>query len=69
MSEANLRRFMQIDDGQFWRLFTKPICVVFVTLALASMITAVINQRKINKRLEAAEKISAEKLAEASATK
>jgi putative tricarboxylic transport membrane protein len=51
MSEANLRRFMQIDNGQFWRLFTKPICVIFIALALASMIISVRNQRKINKRL------------------
>ncbi|MDR2509353.1 MAG: tripartite tricarboxylate transporter permease [Spirochaetaceae bacterium] len=50
MSESNLRRFMQIDDGQFWRLFTKPICVVFLLLALASLISSVLNQRKINKR-------------------
>jgi putative tricarboxylic transport membrane protein len=25
MSESNLRRFMQIDDGRFWKVFTKPI--------------------------------------------
>ncbi|MDR2536230.1 MAG: tripartite tricarboxylate transporter permease [Treponema sp.] len=49
MSESNLRRFMQIDDGQFWRLFTKPICVVFITLALGSLVSSVINQRKIRK--------------------
>ncbi|MDR3172517.1 MAG: tripartite tricarboxylate transporter permease [Treponema sp.] len=53
MSESNLRRFMQIDDGQFWRIFTKPICVLFIVLSLGSMVTSVINQRKINKRIEA----------------
>ena len=47
MSESQLRRFMQIDDGQFWRIFTKPICVIFLALALGSIVTAVINQRKI----------------------
>jgi putative tricarboxylic transport membrane protein len=49
MSESQLRRFMQIDDGQFWRIFTKPICVIFLALALGSIVTAVINQRKIRK--------------------
>jgi putative tricarboxylic transport membrane protein len=47
MSESNLRRFMQIDDGQFWRVFTKPICVIFIALAVGSLVTSVINQRKI----------------------
>jgi putative tricarboxylic transport membrane protein len=51
MSETNLRRFMQIDDGQFWRIFTKPICVIFLLLAVGSMIVSVRNQRKINKRI------------------
>jgi putative tricarboxylic transport membrane protein len=50
MSESNLRRFMQIDNGQFWRIFTKPICVIFLVFALASIIISVKNQRKINKR-------------------
>jgi putative tricarboxylic transport membrane protein len=53
MSESNLRRFMQIDNGQFWRLFTKPICVIFVALAAGSLITSVINQRKINRKAAA----------------
>jgi putative tricarboxylic transport membrane protein len=51
MSEANLRRFMLIDNGQFWRIFTKPICVVFLLLAVGSLIASVRNQRKINKRI------------------
>ncbi|MDR1862781.1 MAG: tripartite tricarboxylate transporter permease [Treponema sp.] len=55
MSESNLRRFMQIDDGRFWKIFTKPICVIFILLAAGSLVTSVINQRKINKRLNAAQ--------------
>ena len=51
MSESNLRRFMQIDDGQFWRLFTKPICVIFIVLAVVSMVFSVRNQMKIAKRI------------------
>jgi putative tricarboxylic transport membrane protein len=50
MSESNLRRFMQIDDGRFWVIFTKPICVIFFAFAALSLVTSVINQRKINKR-------------------
>ena len=48
MSETNLRRFMQIDDGQFWKIFTKPICVVFIVLAVGSLVSSTINARKIN---------------------
>ena len=51
MSESNLRRFMQIDDGHFFAIFSKPICVVFLLLAIASLVTSVINQMRINKRL------------------
>jgi putative tricarboxylic transport membrane protein len=50
MSESNLRRFMQIDDGRFWMIFTKPICVIFIALAVGSLVTSVINQWKINRR-------------------
>jgi TctA family transporter len=45
---------MQIDDGQFWKIFTKPICVIFIILAVGFLITSVINQRKINKKAAAA---------------
>jgi putative tricarboxylic transport membrane protein len=53
MCEVNLRRFMQIEDGRFWRVFFKPICVVFILLSMVSMITSVLNQRKIAKKEEA----------------
>lgn len=53
MSETNLRRFMQIDDGRFWRIFTKPICVIFIALAAGSLVTSVINARKISLRQKA----------------
>jgi putative tricarboxylic transport membrane protein len=53
MCESNLRRFMQIDDGRFYLIFTKPICIVFIALALGSLVTSVINQRKISKRTAA----------------
>jgi putative tricarboxylic transport membrane protein len=55
MCESNLRRFMQIDDGRFYLIFTKPICVIFILLALGTLITSVLNQRKINQRTAAKE--------------
>lgn len=50
MSESNLRRYMQIVDGNFFKIFTRPICVIFFALAVASIIAAVLNQRKIARR-------------------
>jgi len=50
MSESNLRRFMQIHDSKFWLLFTRPICVVLIILAVASLVSSVINQKKIERR-------------------
>jgi hypothetical protein len=38
--------------------------VAFIVLAVASMVTSVLNQRKINKRLEAAEAAAAPESAE-----
>ncbi len=59
LSESNFRRFMQIENGQFYRIFSHPICVVFIVLSLGSLVYSVINQRRINKRLAAAEETSA----------
>lgn len=50
MSESNIRRYMQIVDGQFFKIFTRPICDLFFALAIVSLIAAVLNQRKIAKR-------------------
>ncbi len=51
LSESNLRRFMQIEDGNFMVIFTKPICVIFIVLAIASLVVSVFNQKKINKKI------------------
>lgn len=51
MSESNIRRYMQIVDGNFMRIFTRPICIIFFALAVFSIIAAVLNQRKIAKRI------------------
>lgn len=50
MSESNIRRYMQIVDGNFMQIFTRPICVAFFILAIISLITALLNQRKIARR-------------------
>ena len=50
MSESNIRRYMQIVDGKFTTIFSRPICIVFFLLALVSLITAFYNQRKIARR-------------------
>ncbi|MCL2601871.1 MAG: tripartite tricarboxylate transporter permease [Treponema sp.] len=55
MSESNLRRFMQINDGQFWLIFTRPISLIFIILAIATLVSSVVNQRRINKRIAAEE--------------
>ena len=50
MSESNIRRYMQIVDGKFVTIFSRPICIAFFVLALVSLITAFYNQRKIARR-------------------
>ena len=50
MCESNMRRFMQIVDGKFFLIFTRPICCVFLALAVISMVTSVIRQNKINQK-------------------
>ena len=55
MSESNIRRYMQIVDGHFERIFTRPICIAFFALALLSLVTALLNQRKIARREAEAE--------------
>jgi len=55
MSEANLRRFMHIHDSQFWLIFTRPISLVLILLAVASLVSSIINQQRINKRIAATE--------------
>jgi len=55
MSESNLRRYMQIVDGRFFKMFTRPICVLFFILALFSLVSALRNQKKIWKKEKEAE--------------
>jgi len=54
MVETNLRRGMMMSQGDITPLFTKPICVVFLLLAVFSIARAVIvNMRKSKKAKEA----------------
>ncbi|MCR5290458.1 MAG: tripartite tricarboxylate transporter permease [Treponema sp.] len=50
LCESNIRRYMQIVDGKFFMIFSRPICIIFFVLAVASLITALLNQRKIARR-------------------
>lgn len=55
LCESNIRRYMQIVDGRFELIFTRPICIVFFLLAVGSLVSAVLNHRKIEKRESAAQ--------------
>ena len=51
MAESNLRRTLVISGGEFSIIFTKPIAVTLLVLAVISLVISFINQRKIAKRL------------------
>lgn len=55
LCESSIRRYMQIVDGRFSMIFTRPICLIFFGLAIISLITALLNQRKIARREAEAE--------------
>jgi putative tricarboxylic transport membrane protein len=49
MVETNLRRGMMMSQGDITPLFTKPICVVFLLLAVLSIVRAVMVRMKARK--------------------
>ena len=51
MAESNLRRTLVISGGDPWIIFTKPIAVVLLVLAVLSLAISLINQRRIAKRM------------------
>lgn len=51
MAESNLRRTLVISGGDPWVIFTKPIAVVLLILAVLSLVISLINQRRVAKRL------------------
>ena len=55
MCEKNFVRYMNIQRGNFFAIFTSPIAMVFLIVAVATILFSIYNQSKINKR-EAAHK-------------
>lgn len=54
MAESNLRRTLVISGGDPWVIFTKPIAVILLLLAVISLVVSIINQRRVSKRMAAA---------------
>ena len=55
MCEKNFVRYINIQRGNFFAIFTSPIAMVFLIVAVATILFSIYNQSKINKR-EAAHK-------------
>lgn len=51
MAEANLRRSLIINDGSMLAVLSRPITATFLILGLLSLITSVMRQKKMNKRM------------------
>lgn len=52
MAESNLRRALIVSGGDFSVFVTRPISVILLTLAVLSIITSIIRQNKLKKKLE-----------------
>lgn len=50
MCEKNFVRFMNIHHGRVFDIFQSPIAMVFLTVAIGTIIFSIFNQRKINQR-------------------
>ena len=57
MAEANLRRALVISDGSFAILFSRPIAVVLMVLAVLSLVLAIKGHKKIEARLQEQERL------------
>ena len=55
LCEKNFVRYMNIQRGNFFAIFTSPIAMVFLIVAVGTILFSIYNQSKINKR-EAAHK-------------
>lgn len=64
MAESNLRRALVKTDGSFFGVINTPICIVFLSLAVFSLVTSFISQTKVNKKLAAEEESEAAKAAQ-----
>ncbi len=54
MCEKNFVRFMNIHHGKIFDIFQSPIAMVFLVVAIGTIVFSVFNQRKINAREAAA---------------
>ena len=50
MCEKNFVRFMNIHHGKIFDIFQSPIAMVFLVVAIGTIVFSIFNQRKINKR-------------------
>jgi putative tricarboxylic transport membrane protein len=51
LAESSLRRALIVSQGDFTILFTRPISLTLIILAVASLITATIMQVRLEKKL------------------
>lgn len=49
MAEANLRRALIISDGSFLDVISRPMTCAFLLIALLSLVTSIIRQRRLNR--------------------
>ena len=56
MAEANLRRAMVISDGDPSILFSRPIAVALMALAVVSLLLSIRGQKQVEARLAEMEK-------------
>ena len=54
MCEKNFVRFMNIQKGNFFAITSSPIAMVFLAVAIGTILFSIYNQNKINKREAAA---------------
>ena len=64
MAEANLRRALVISNGDFTILFSRPIAVVLMILAVVSLILAIRGHQKVEAKLAEQEKLFEEVIKE-----
>ena len=57
MAESNLRRALVISSGDFGILFTRPIAVSLIALAVVSLVLAIRGHRKVEVKLAEQEKL------------
>ena len=64
MAEANLRRALVISNGDFNILFSRPIAVGLMILAVISLVLAIRGHKKVEAKLAEQEKLFEEVIKE-----